>query len=85
MKRLERLAATTGLSAELVGAALATPDGVGKVDATSAYRLDQLTGQLQSLQRDQTILIEMLALFIRVDRDSGPSGPRRSGRSLISP
>ena len=65
-KRLKRLATTTGLSdSELVGAALATLEGVGKVDAATAYRLDQLTCQLECLQRDQTILIEMLALFIR--------------------
>lgn len=40
-KRLKRLATTTGLSkAELVGAALATLEGVGRVDAATAYRLD---------------------------------------------
>lgn len=66
VKRLKRLATTTGLSkAELVGAALATLEGVGKVDAATAYRLDHLTRQLECLERDQTILIEMLALFIR--------------------
>lgn len=65
-KRLMRLASTTGLSnSELVGAALATLEGVGKVDAATAYRLDHLTRQLDCLERDQTILIEMLALFIR--------------------
>ena len=65
-KRLMRLASTTGLSnSELVGAALATLEGVGKVDAATAYRLDHLTRQLECLERDQTILIEMLALFIR--------------------
>lgn len=66
VKRLKRLATTTGLSkSELVGAALATLEGVGKVDAATAYRLDQVTRQLECLERDQTILIEMLALFIR--------------------
>ena len=66
LKRLERLGTTTGLSnAELVGAALATLEGVGRVDAATAYRLDQLTRRLEGLERDQTILIEMLALFIR--------------------
>lgn len=65
-KRLMRLASTTGLSnSELVGAALATLEGVGKVDAATAYRLDHLTRQLECVERDQTILIEMLALFIR--------------------
>ena len=66
VKRLKRLATTTGLSdSELVGAALATLEGVGNVDAATSYRLEQLTRQLECLQRDQTILIEMLALFIR--------------------
>ena len=66
VKRLKRLVTTTGLSkSELVGAALATLEGVGKVDAATAYRLDQVTRQLECLERDQTILIEMLALFIR--------------------
>jgi hypothetical protein len=73
-KRLNRLATTTGLSkSELIGAALATLEGVGKVDAATAYRLDQLTRQLECLERDQTILIEMLALFIR-DYLSGRAG-----------
>ena len=66
LKRLKRLATTTGLSnSELIGVALATLEGAGKVDAPTAYRLDQLTRQLECLERDQTILIEMLALFIR--------------------
>ena len=66
VKRLKRLTTTTGLSdSELIGAALATLEGVGKVDAATAYRLDQLTRQLECLERDQTILIEMLALFVR--------------------
>ena len=66
LKLLKRLATRTGLSeSELVGAGLATLEGVDKVDAATAYRLDQLTRQLECLERDQTILIEMLALFIR--------------------
>ena len=85
-KRLMRLASTTGLSnSELVGAALATLEGVGKVDAATAYRLDHLTRQLDCLERDQTILIEMLALFIR-DHLSGtaadPEPQQEAARAL---
>lgn len=87
-KRLMRLASTTGLSnSELVGAALATLEGVGKVDAATAYRLDHLTRQLECLERDQTILIEMLALFIRdylsgtaADPEPQQEGARALGR-----
>jgi len=67
-KRLERLVAMTGASKyEIVAAALAaySPEGADRGDAATAHRLDQLTRQLECLERDQTILIEMLALFIR--------------------
>ena len=52
LKLLKRLATRTGLSeSELVGAGLATLEGVDKVDAATAYRLDQLTRQLECLER----------------------------------
>lgn len=86
VKRLKRLATTTGLSnSELVGAALATLEGVGKVDAATAYRLDQLTRQLECLERDQTVLIEMLALFIRdylSDTAADPGPQQEPARAL---
>lgn len=86
LKRLKRLATTTGLStSELVGAALATLESAGKLDAATAYRLDHLTRQLDCLERDQTILIEMLALFIR-DYLSGtaadPESQQEAARAL---
>lgn len=67
-KRLERLAAMSGLSrAEVIAAALAayTPQGGTRGDAATAHHLERLARQLECLERDQTILIEMLALFIR--------------------
>lgn len=86
VKRLKRLATTTGLSnSELVGAALATLEGVGNVDAATAYRLDQVTRQLECLERDQTILIEMLALFIRdylSDTAADPQSRQEAARAL---
>jgi hypothetical protein len=70
VKRLNRLATTTGLSeSELVGAALTTPEGV--VDAATAYRLDQVARQLECLERDQTILIESWLCLFATTSDAG--------------
>lgn len=66
VQRLKRLATTTGFSStELISAGLAALEGADNGGATTAHRLDQLSRQLECLERDQTILIEMLALFIR--------------------
>jgi predicted transcriptional regulator len=68
-KRLDQLAATKGVSKSgIVGAALASflsPEGADRREAAIARRLDRLTRQFERLERDQTILIETLALFIR--------------------
>ena len=68
-KRLTELATMRGLSkSAIVAAALASflsPDGVDQREAVIARRLDRLTHQFDLLERDQTILIEMVALFIR--------------------
>ena len=68
-KRLSELATTRGLSkSAIVAAALASflsPDGADQRDAVIARRLDRLTHQFDLLERDQTILIETVALFIR--------------------
>ena len=68
-KRLERLATTSGLTkAEVVAAALAayfSDESTHPRDTTTAHRFDQLARRLEYLERDQTILMEMLVLFIR--------------------
>ena len=89
-KRLERLAAMSGLSkAEVIAAALAacTPQGGTRGDAATAHHLERLARQLECLERDQTILIEMLALFIRdylsgtaADPEPQPEAARALGR-----
>ena len=66
---LERLAAARGLSVSaIVGQAVASllsPDAEHRREAALARRLDRLTRQFERLERDQTILIETLALHIR--------------------
>ena len=68
-KRLTELATMRGLSkSAIVAAALASflsPDGADQREAVIARRLDRLTHQFDLLERDQTILIETVALFIR--------------------
>jgi predicted transcriptional regulator len=69
-KRLEELAAVKGLSkSAIVAAALASflsPEGADRREAAIARRLDKLQNQGERFGRDQMILIETLALFIRV-------------------
>ncbi len=68
-KRLGELATLRGLSkSSIVAAALASflsPDGADQREAVIARRLERLTYQFDLLERDQTILIETVALFIR--------------------
>lgn len=58
-----------GLSkSAIVGIALTSflsPDGGDAREAAIARRLDELTRQFDRLERDQTILIETVALFVR--------------------
>lgn len=89
-RRLERLATLTGVSkSEVVAAALAaySPDGGDPAGTGAAHPLDDLARQLDCLERDQTILIEMLALFIRdylsgtaADPEPEPEAARALGR-----
>ena len=69
-KRLEELAAVRGLSkSAIVAAALASflsPEGADRRDAAIGRRLDKLHRQAERFGRDQMILIETVALFIRV-------------------
>ena len=68
-KRLDELATMKGLSkSAIIGMALASflsPDGGDAREAAIARRLDELTRQFDKLERDQTILIETVALFVR--------------------
>ena len=68
-KRLDELAAMKGLSkSSIMAAALASflsPDSGDQREAAIAKRLDRLSRQLDKLERDQNILIETLALYVR--------------------
>lgn len=68
-KRLAELGAMKGVSkSAIVGTALASflsPEDAHRREAAIARRLDRLSGQFERLERDQAILIETLALFVR--------------------
>ncbi|MHB0975232.1 MAG: CopG family transcriptional regulator [Thiobacillus sp.] len=68
-RRLDELATMKGLSkSSIVAAALASflsPDSGDQREAAIAKRLDRLSRQLDKLERDQNILIETLALYVR--------------------
>jgi len=68
-KRLDELAAKKGVSkSSIVAAALASwlsPDASDQREAATAKRLDRLSRQFERLERDQNILIETLALYVR--------------------
>lgn len=69
-KQLRVLAATKGVSQSgIIATALASflsPDGLDRREAALAMRLDRLSHLFERIERDQTILIETLALFIRL-------------------
>ncbi|WP_231731826.1 CopG family transcriptional regulator [Sphingomonas sp. CCH5-D11] len=68
-RRLAQLAGMKGISkSAIIASALASylsPDGGDRREAAIAKRLDKLTRQFDRLERDQTILIETVALFVR--------------------
>ncbi|QLQ25131.1 MAG: CopG family transcriptional regulator [Dechloromonas sp.] len=68
-KRLDELATMKGLSkSSIIAAALVSflsPDSGDQREAAIAKRLDRLSRQLDKLERDQNILIETLALYVR--------------------
>lgn len=68
-KRLDELATMKGLSkSSIVAAALASflsPDSGDQREAAIAKRLDRLSRHFEKLERDQNILIETLALYVR--------------------
>jgi dsDNA-specific endonuclease/ATPase MutS2 len=63
------LSAKKGVSkSSIVAAALASwlsPDAADKREAAMAKRLDRLSRQFEKLERDQNILIETVALYVR--------------------
>jgi len=68
-RRLDELAIMKGLSkSSIIAAALASflsPDSGDQREAAIAKRLDRLSRQFDKLERDQNILIETLALYVR--------------------
>lgn len=68
-KRLRRLATLKGeTQSAIVAAALSSflsPDGADRREAAIVSRLNRLSNQFERLERDQTILIETVALFVR--------------------
>ncbi len=68
-KRLDDLAALRGVSkSAVIAAALASflaPESMDKREAVITKRMDRLSRQFDRLERDQSILIETLALYIR--------------------
>jgi len=68
-KRLDQLAVHKGVSkSAIIAAALASflsPDGGDQREAAMAKRLDRLSRQFDRLERDQNILIETVALYVR--------------------
>ena len=68
-KRLDQLAVRKGVSkSAIVAAALSSflsPDGGDQREAAMAKRLDRLSRQFDRLERDQNILIETVALYVR--------------------
>jgi hypothetical protein len=68
-KRLDDFAAVRGVSkSAVIAAALASflaPDSEDRREAVVAKRLDRLSRQFDRLERDQSILIETLALYVR--------------------
>src|SRR3990167_8014070 len=68
-KRLNELAIKKGVSkSSIIAAALASwlsPESGDQREIATAKRLDRLSRQFERLERDQNILIETLALYIR--------------------
>jgi hypothetical protein len=68
-KRLNQVAAHKGVSkSAVIAAALASflsPDGEDQREAAIAKRLDRLSRQFDRLERDQNVLIETTALYVR--------------------
>lgn len=68
-KRLDKVSAHKGVSkSAVIAAALASflsPDGDDQREAALAKRLDRLSRQFDRLERDQGVLIETVAMYLR--------------------
>jgi len=68
---LEKLASSQRVAkSAIVSAALASfllPDGQDRREVTIVKRLDRLAQQLDRMERDQNVMVETLALFIRYE------------------
>lgn len=68
-KALEDLAARRRVSKSAIVEAAVTsflsPDGADRKEAAYARRLDRMTRQIERLERDQTITLEAIGLFVR--------------------
>ncbi|MBE7417408.1 MAG: ribbon-helix-helix protein, CopG family [Ideonella sp.] len=68
-RRLEQLAAHQGVSkSAVIAAALSSflsPETAERREAIVAHRLDSLSRQFGRLERDQNILVETVALYVR--------------------
>lgn len=78
-RRLAELAASLGKSkSAVVGLALQwylSPEGGDEREAAIAKRLDRINRQFEKLDRDQNILIETVALFVRYFLTISPTVP----------
>ena len=78
-KRLDQLAAHKGVSkSAVIAASLASflsPDAADQREAAMGKRLDRLSRQFDRLERDQSILIETVALYIRYFLTVSPPVP----------
>lgn len=79
VRQLDDLAARRNVSVSgLVGVAVGSflsPDAERQGEAAMGRRLDRLTRQFERLERDQSILIETVALFVRHQLSVGPAIP----------
>ena len=71
----ERRDRSLSLVAEAAIASFVTPDESERLEAALAARLDRLTRAQERLERDQTIAVETLALFVRHWLTVMPSPP----------
>jgi inorganic triphosphatase YgiF len=78
-RALDELAARRKVSksaiAEAAVASFLSPDGADRREAAFSRRLDRLTRQVERLERDQTITVEALGLFIRAWLTATPALP----------
>ena len=79
LDQLEAYAARRRVSKSVVAeaaiAAFLSPESAERDEAVLVRRLDRLTRQVERLERDSTISVEMLALFVRVWLNANPPLP----------